>query len=78
MSNLSTNYIKRDNKIDFFKGIAMLMIIFVHSTQKFPGINNVIRQVSRCGQLGTQMFLVLASYNAFSHLTKERECKNMV
>lgn len=75
LDTVGTNMKNRDYKIDFFKGIAMLMIIFVHSTQKFLGINDILASISEFGQMGTQIFLVLAAHNAV--FSFERRNKNV-
>lgn len=76
--DLDNKVIGRDSKIDFFKGIAMLMVIFVHSTRKFPGINEIIYNVSGIGQLGTQIFLVLTGITSVFSYEKNKNKKTFM
>ena len=73
---VGTDIKNRDCKLDFFKGIVMLMVILVHSTQKFLGINNTLALISKFGQMGTQIFFVIAAYNAvISYEKRNRNVK---
>ncbi len=53
---------KSIDSIDFFKGIAILLVVLVHSAQRFsiPFWTSVIPSI---GQLGCQMFFVLSSFS---------------
>lgn len=48
MNNRVSN--EKYNEIYMLKGIAMFLIIIVHSTQCFPNLNYVIVQISRLGR----------------------------
>ena len=56
---------KKNNKldsVDILKGIAIIMIIFVHSTQKFSDTNIILKNISRFGQLGCQLFFLISGF----------------
>lgn len=52
---------QRNLYIDFLKGIAMIMVILVHSTQAIPGMNSIFN-VFVYGQLGCQIFFLASGY----------------
>ena len=58
----SSNNKNRLKSIDIIKGIAILMIIFVHSTQKFPNLNGILKGISRYGQMGCQAFFLISGF----------------
>lgn len=51
----------RNRVIDLYKGIAIIMVILVHSTQRFANLSNVF-QIFNVGQFGCQIFFVLSGY----------------
>lgn len=68
------------NFTSFFKGIAILLVILVHSHQYFY-LTNTQNAIQRFGQMGCQIFFVLSSFglchsfskgapNWFSHIKK--------
>lgn len=63
--------IKKDKliSVDFFKGIAIIMVIFVHSAQKFS-LNGLLKLVPQFGQMGCQIFFVLSSFALCMSLSK--------
>ena len=52
----------RLESIDFLRGIAILMIIIVHSPQKLAGINEIVKQGTKIFETGCQLFFVLSGF----------------
>lgn len=52
---------KKIESITFYKGIAIIMVIFVHYAQIFK-LNNFLNEFSRFFQMGCQIFLVLSCF----------------
>lgn len=50
------------NNISFLKGIAILGVVFVHSAVCIEDIDIYLRQVTRVGQFGCQLFFLLSGY----------------
>lgn len=61
-TNIATTSKTNIECIDFFKGIAILGIIFVHSPQHIPDLFGPLRQISYLGQMGSQLFFLLAAF----------------
>lgn len=59
-------------RVDFFKGIAIMMVIFVHSAQPFP-LPDWFSSVSSLGQLGCQIFFVLSAFTLCLSLSKRKQ-----
>lgn len=47
---------------DFFRGIAILMIMVIHTDQMMTGVNRWIDMFSEIGQMGCQIFLCLSGF----------------
>lgn len=59
---ISSNEIKDTRTLtNFFKGIAIFMVILTHSHQMF-NLPNVLRYIPRFGQMGCQIFFVLSAF----------------
>lgn len=54
--------IYRDLRIDFLKGIAMIMIVLLHSIQMIDGLSELIRKPILLGQIGVQLFFLCSGY----------------
>lgn len=52
---------KRNPLVDIFKGIAIIMVILVHSAQTFE-LPGGINYIPRFGQMGCQIFFLLSSF----------------
>lgn len=52
----------RMQSIDFLKGIAIIMVILVHSSQKIVGMPEIIYRITSWGETGCQLFFVLSGY----------------
>jgi len=56
---------------DFFKGVAIILVILVHSHQAFD-LSPMFNAVQRFGQMGCQIFFVLSSLGlCFSYSKKQ-------
>jgi len=53
---------KRNFYIDYFKGLAMIMVILLHSIQMVKGLSPIIRKPILLGQLGVQLFFLCSGY----------------
>lgn len=54
----------------FFKGIAILLVILVHSHQRFL-LSDAQRAIQKFGQMGCQIFFVLSSFGLCHSFSKE-------
>lgn len=59
--NNSTETLKLDY-IDSLRGIAILLVIMVHTSQNFDNLNLYVEKVSEYGQFGVQLFFVLSAF----------------
>jgi len=60
--------------IDNIRGIAILMVIFVHSAQKIDGISSELLWMSMYGQMGVQLFFIASAYTlCLSHEKRNDE-----
>lgn len=65
----------RNSAIDVMKGIAICMVILVHSRQLFKGLSTVF-DFLRFGQMGCQIFFVISGYLAEKSLSKNPNSKS--
>ncbi len=42
--------------IDIVRGIAILMVILVHTSQAVNGVSQLVGDINRYGQMGVQLF----------------------
>lgn len=69
---------KRIESITFYKGIAIIMVIFVHYAQMFD-VNFFLNQFARFFQMGCQIFLTLSCFSlTLSSKTKIRSYKAFI
>lgn len=67
----------RMQSIDFLRGIAILMVILVHSSQKIVGMPEIIYRITSWGETGCQLFFVLSGYLlTYSWRQKQRSIKD--
>lgn len=67
----------RMQSIDFLKGIAILMVILVHSSQKIAGMPGIMYRITSWGETGCQLFFVLSGYLlTYSWQQKKRTIKD--
>lgn len=63
---------RRDQYLDFLKGISVLGVVLVHYHQYWQGtLPMAISNVSGCGQFFVQMFFVISGYLAFSSIKRK-------
>jgi peptidoglycan/LPS O-acetylase OafA/YrhL len=48
--------------IDSIRGIAILMVILVHTSQEIDGLRGILKIVSNYGQMGVQLFFIASAY----------------
>jgi peptidoglycan/LPS O-acetylase OafA/YrhL len=56
--------------IDVLRGIAILMVIFVHNSQTVNGLSVQVKSISEYGQIGVQLFFVASAYTLCFSQTK--------
>lgn len=56
-------------EVTFWKGVAILMVIFTHSHQMFD-ISQEIRWIPMFGQMGCQLFFLCRAFCRVSHSTE--------
>lgn len=61
----------RDIYIDYLKGLAMVMIVLLHSVQMVDGLQEIIRKPILLGQIGVQLFFFCSGY-----LVMKSYCRN--
>lgn len=71
MDSLSHD-LKKYNWIDFGRGIAILLVIMVHSGQNFS-TSEFIKNFTETGSMGVQLFFILSSITLFHSYTNRYE-----
>lgn len=67
---------KRKGKVEeiqFLKGIAIIMVVLVHSPQKISGINYGLNQILRLGRWGCQLFFLISGFLFVLSTDKQEE-----
>ena len=60
--------------IDIVRGIAILMVILVHTSQAVNGVSQLVGDINRYGQMGVQLFFVASAYTlCFSRIKRSKE-----
>lgn len=60
--------------IDILRGIAILMVMLVHSSQAVNGVSQLVTNIDRYGQMGVQLFFVASAYTlCFSRIKRAEE-----
>lgn len=60
--------------IDSTRGIAILMVILVHTAQKIPDLDFLTSVISSYGQMGVQLFFVVSAYTlCLSSIRRDKE-----
>ena len=60
--------------IDILRGIAILMVMLVHTSQAVNGVSQVVGNIDRYGQMGVQLFFVASAYTlCFSRIKRAEE-----
>jgi peptidoglycan/LPS O-acetylase OafA/YrhL len=65
--------------IDIARGIAILMVILVHTSQAVNGISQLVDDIDRYGQMGVQLFFVASAYTlCFSSVKRAEEKQPLI
>lgn len=65
--------------IDVLRGIAILMVIIIHTSQPVSGLSNFTGYIDRYGQMGVQLFFVASAYTlCHSFVGRSEEQKPLV
>jgi peptidoglycan/LPS O-acetylase OafA/YrhL len=60
--------------IDVARGIAILMVMLVHTSQAVNGVSQLVGDIDRYGQMGVQLFFVASAYTlCFSSVKRSEE-----
>jgi peptidoglycan/LPS O-acetylase OafA/YrhL len=60
--------------IDALRGIAILMVVIIHTSQAINGISPLINSINQYGQIGVQLFFVASAYTlCFSKVKRAEE-----
>lgn len=54
--------VKKLQSIDALRGIAILMVMLVHTSQVVSGLPSLTSQIADLGKLGVQLFFILSAY----------------
>lgn len=66
---------KKIKALDCFAGIAILMIVLVHSYQQIDGIHILLQKIVSYGRIGTQLFFVLSGFKITMSLHSNNNIK---
>lgn len=65
---------EKSNFIDALRGLAVLLVIFVHTSQKIINLDPLTIRLSELGQLGVQLFFIASAYTlCMSHDKRSSE-----
>ena len=74
--------IDADRKLDYIdiaRGIAILMVMLVHTSQAVNGVSQLVGDIDRYGQMGVQLFFVASAYTlCFSSVKRADEQQALV
>ena len=59
------NTLKKFDWIDFGRGIAVLLVIMIHSAQAFQ-TSGELKKITHTGDIGVQLFFILSGLTLFS------------
>ena len=62
---MKRNQVVSQNKLDYIdslRGIAILLVILVHTSQSVSGLSKISSFVTRYGQMGVQLFFILSAF----------------
>ncbi len=65
--------------IDVLRGIAILMVMLVHTSQAVNGLSQLVGNIARYGQMGVQLFFVASAYTlCFSRIRRAEEKRPLI
>jgi peptidoglycan/LPS O-acetylase OafA/YrhL len=65
--------------IDVLRGIAILMVMLVHTSQAVDGVSKLVGDIARYGQMGVQLFFVASAYTlCFSRIRRAEEKQPLI
>jgi len=64
--------------IDSLRGVAILMVILVHTSQGVEGLSNFSQGIADYGQMGVQLFFVLSAFTLCLSLDKNHDKKEPI
>jgi peptidoglycan/LPS O-acetylase OafA/YrhL len=64
------------NYIDFLRGIAVLLVILVHTSQSIEGLSQPLANLAGYGQMGVQLFFLVSAYTLCLSAEKRKEEKS--
>ena len=65
--------------IDIARGIAILMVMLVHTSQAVNGVSQLVGDIDRYGQMGVQLFFVASAYTlCFSSVKRADEQQPLI
>ena len=65
--------------IDILRGIAILMVMVVHTSQAVNGVSQLVGDIDRYGQMGVQLFFVASAYTlCFSRINRAGEKQPLI
>ncbi len=71
-----------DQKLDYIdiaRGIAILMVMLVHTSQAVNGVSQLVGDIDRYGQMGVQLFFVASAYTlCFSSIKRAEEKQSLI
>lgn len=67
---------KKLEHIDALRGVAILMVMLVHVSQKISGLSSKIILLSGYGQMGVQLFFVISAYTLWLSSAKRKDEQN--
>ena len=68
-----------DRKLDYIdiaRGIAILMVMLVHTSQAVNGVSQLVGDISQYGRMGVQLFFVASAYTLCFSIVKRVDEKN--
>lgn len=70
---------KKLDYIDIARGMAILMVMLVHTSQPVNGVSQLVGDVARYGQMGVQLFFVASAYTlCFSRVKRAEEKRPLI
>jgi peptidoglycan/LPS O-acetylase OafA/YrhL len=73
------SFVDKLDYIDILRGIAILMVMLVHTSQAVNGVSQLVGDIDRYGQMGVQLFFVASAYTlCFSRIKRAEEQKPLI